>query len=130
MSEELQMGKFLLFFKGILTVMLRKPLDFAFGFGVSWNSKPSSMDVSKTIPGQVLQVTAVFQKSCWVCSKIQIFNILLKENHLMNLRELVATSGWFHPHKGQSCFLEENLVDLCLWDVALVWFFRQEISRP
>lgn len=89
MSEELQMGRFLLSFLGILIVLLRKPLDFAFGFGVSWNSKPSGVDVSETIPGQVLQVTAVVQKSCWACSKIQIFNILLKENHLMNLGELV-----------------------------------------
>lgn len=55
--------------------------------------------------------------------KIQIFNILLKENHLMNLRECVSTSGWFQRW-GQFCFLEENLVNLCLWDVALAWFFK------
>lgn len=122
------MGKFLLSFIGILIVLLRKPFDFAFGFGVSWNSKPSSVNVSETIPGQVLQVTAVFQKSRWVCSKTQIFNILLKGSGQMNLRELVPTSLWFQPHKGQFCFLEENLVDLCLWDVVLVWFFRQELS--
>lgn len=59
MSEELLMGKFLLSFIGILIVSLRKPLGFAFGFGVSWNSKPSSADVSETIPGKVLQVTAI-----------------------------------------------------------------------
>lgn len=78
MSEELQMGRFLLSFRGILIVLLRKHLDFAFGFGVSWNSKPSSVDASGAIPAQVLQVTAGFQKSCLACSKIQIFQYSFK----------------------------------------------------